>query len=168
MNDNIYSPEITLKLKSLLKEKISQDNDRQIYNDRLIRIMEKLDTSISKSCNNELKELDKYASYNKNDDGIFNFNIKEGKETEANKALSDFAKCTKNYNDQMQTIKSFEHIIEYILNNQITLCLNDCKNMEDECIKECLDFSYNYTFKGIRSLAFNNIQNIEYELNRYI
>ena len=68
----------------------------------------------------------------------------------------------------MQTVKSFESIIENILNKQITLCINDCKNIDDECIKGCLDFSYNYTFKGIRSVAFNNIQNIEDELNRYI
>jgi hypothetical protein len=162
--------DIVERVKVYLTQKFATDKSAEEYNKKLQLLVSNIDKAIMNKCSKEYEELTKHAQITKDSQGIPNMKYNVGEEEIGKEAFMIFSGCSRQYASMISDLQAMDKLNEFTLNDQLNQCTLDCMEGTDveACMKKCVDFTYNYTFRTIKSLMNKQIDLSNEQLNKLI
>ena len=126
---------------------------------------------VNKGCKKEIEELNKNLKYDFLSSN--QFDPLPGKEKEANIAYDNFNSCSFYPYSIIDTFHNIEETLIKMNKKQMEYCKQDCikKSNNDiliakNCVKDCIDYAFNYSRKASYDIIDNALDFTEKEIKR--
>jgi hypothetical protein len=157
-------------IKSYIAEKFNADKLVESYNQKLIDLVKRVNNAMMEKCKKEYENLTKHAKIDKQANGTPDIVFNKGEEEQGKEALVIFTGCARDYSNIIIDLKALDDINEYLMNEQLNSCSSECikGTHVENCLKKCVDFTFNYTFKSVNNIMSQNVDIANEQLNKFI
>jgi hypothetical protein len=152
------NPQLSKLINDLEKEYTAIHKDSPSYilvDNKIKKFYQFVDEKTTAKCHKELNELQSYTKIEK--EALLPI---KGKEDQAKVAIDNFNSCQGDIGQYVLALGQFSEYNTSIVSGSLELCIDDCeKNINElgsaemrSCVKNCFNFTFNYSIKNVENL----------------